>query len=87
MIIAGSNDHLKSRGLLARLPDGSVPSNEVTGEAMAEVQVAVRQGFTRNAVKIVYVLSPRSVCVHDGHYNSKGTIRCDHSRAEQIRQL
>ena len=48
MIIAGSNDHLQSRGLLARLTDGSVPSNEVMGEtimtlfsAMAEVQVAV----------------------------------------------
>ena len=65
MIIAGSNDYLQRRGLLARLTDGSVPSNEVMGEAimtllpaMPEVQVAVRQGITRNAVKIVFVLSP-----------------------------
>ena len=65
MIMAGSNDHLQSRGLLARLTDGSVPSNEVMGEAimtlllaMAEVQAAVRQRFTRMAVKIVFVLSP-----------------------------
>ena len=66
VIIAGSNDHLQSRGVLARLTDGSVPSNEVMGEAimtllsaMAEVRVAVRQRFTRNAMKIVFVLSPR----------------------------
>ena len=65
MIIAGSNDHLQSRGLLARLSDGSVPSNEVMGEAimmllsaMAEVQVAVRQRFARNVVMIAFVLSP-----------------------------
>ena len=56
-IIASSHDHLQSRG--------SVPSNEVMGEAiltllsaMAEMQVAVRQHFARNAVKIVFVLSP-----------------------------
>ena len=65
MIIAGFNDHLQSRGLLARLTDGSVPSNEVMGEsimtlfsAMAEVQVAVRQRFTRNVEMIAFVLSP-----------------------------
>ena len=34
MIIAGSNDHLQSRGLLARLVDGSGPSNEVMAEAI-----------------------------------------------------
>ena len=56
MIMAGSNDHLQSRGLLARLTDGSVPSNEVMGEAimtllsaLTEVRMAVRQRFTRNA--------------------------------------
>ena len=50
MKIAGSNDHLKSRGLLARLTDGLIPSNEVMGEAiktllsaMTEVEIAVRQ--------------------------------------------
>ena len=59
MIIAGYNDHLHSRGLLARLTDRSVPSNEVMGEAivtllsaMAEMQVAVRQRFTRNASRL-----------------------------------
>ena len=36
MIIAGSIDHLQSRGLLARLTGGSVPSNEVMGEAIIE---------------------------------------------------
>ena len=52
MIMAGSNDHLQSRGLLARLTDGSVPSNEVMGEAimtllsaLTEVRIAVRQRF------------------------------------------
>ena len=29
-VVAGSNDHLQSRGLLSRLTDGSIPSNEVT---------------------------------------------------------
>ena len=65
MIIASSNDHLQRRGLLARLTDGSDPSNEVMEEAimtllsaMADVQVAVRQRFTRNAAKVVFMLSP-----------------------------
>ena len=64
MIITGSNDHIQSRGLLARLTDGSVPSNEVMGEAimtlflaMTELEIAVLQHFTKNAVKIVCVLS------------------------------
>ena len=63
MIIAGSNYHLQSRGLQARLTEGTVPSDGVMGEAimtllsaMAEVQIAVRQRFTR---KLVFVLSPR----------------------------
>ena len=34
MVNAGSNDHLQSRGLLSRLTDGSIPSNEVIGEAI-----------------------------------------------------
>ena len=62
MIIAGSNDHLQSQGLLARLTDGSVPSNEVMGEAimtllpaMTEVEIAVRQRFTKIAVNSVFV--------------------------------
>ena len=29
IVITGSNDHLQSRGLLSRLTDGSIPSNEV----------------------------------------------------------
>ena len=65
MIRAGSNDHLQSRGLLARLTDGSVLSNEVMGEAvmtlfsaLTEVQIAVQQRLKRNAIKIVFVLSP-----------------------------
>ena len=71
LIIAGSKDHLQSRGLLARLTDGSVPSNEVMGEAimtllsaMTEVQVVVRQRFIRNMVKIVFVLSPGYAALH-----------------------
>ena len=31
IVVAGSNDHLQSRGLLTRLTDGSIPSNEVNG--------------------------------------------------------
>ena len=31
IVVAGSNDHLQSRGLLSRLTDGSIPSNEVIG--------------------------------------------------------
>ena len=64
MITAGSNDHLQSRGLLTRLTDGTVPSNEVMGEAittllsvMTEVETSVRQRFTKNVMKIAFVLS------------------------------
>ena len=65
IVVAGSNDHLQSRGLLSRLTDGSIPSNEVIGEAimtllsaMAEVEAAARQRFTMNVVKVIFVLSP-----------------------------
>ena len=65
IVVAGSIDHLQSRGLLSRLTDGSIPSNEVIGEAimtllsaMAEVGAAAKQGFTQNVVKVVFVLSP-----------------------------
>ena len=65
IVVAGSNDHLQSRGLLSRLTDGSIPSNEIIGEeimtllsAMADVETSVKQRFTQNVVKIVFVLSP-----------------------------
>ena len=65
IIIAGSNDHLQSRGLLSRLTDGSIPSNEVIGEAimtlltaMVEVEATAKQRFTQNVVMVVFVLSP-----------------------------
>ena len=65
IVVAGSNDHLQSRGLLSRLTDGSIPSNEVIGEAimtllsaMAEVEAAARQRFTMNVVKVIFALSP-----------------------------
>ena len=65
IVVAGSNDHLQSRGLLSHLTDGSIPSNEVIGEAimtllsaMAEVETAAKQRFTQNVVKVVFVLSP-----------------------------
>ena len=65
IVVACSNDHLQSRGLLSRLTDASIPSNEVIGEAimtllsaMAEVETSVKQRFTQNVVKVVFVLSP-----------------------------
>ena len=65
IIIAGSNDNLQSRGLLSRLTDGSIPSNEIMGEAimtllsaMTVVESSVQRHFTRNVVKIIFVLSP-----------------------------
>ena len=65
IVVAGSNDHLQSRGFLSRLTDGSIPSNEVIGEsimtllsAIAEGETSVKQRFTQNVVKIVFVLSP-----------------------------
>ena len=63
--ITGSNHHLQSRGVLSRLADGSIPSNEVIGEAgikflsaMTEVEASVQRHFTKNVVKIIFVLSP-----------------------------
>ena len=65
IVVAGSNDHLQSRGLLSRLTDGSIPSNEVIGEAimtllsaMADVEASVQRRFTQNVVKVIFVLSP-----------------------------
>ena len=65
IVVAGSNDHLQSRGLLSRLTDGSIPSNEVIGEAimtllsvMTEVEASVERQFTKKVVKIIFVLSP-----------------------------
>ena len=65
IVIAGSNDHLQSRGLLSRLTDGSILSNGVIGEAimtmlspMAEVESSVQRHFTKNVVKVIFVLSP-----------------------------
>ena len=65
IVVAGSNYHLQSRGLLTRLTDGSIPSNDVIGEAimtllstMAEVETAAKQRFTQNVVNVVFVLSP-----------------------------
>ena len=64
IIFARSNDHLQSSGLLSRLTDGSIPGNEVIGEAimtlltaMAEVETAAKQRFTQNVVKVVFVLT------------------------------
>ena len=68
--LAGSNEHLQSRGLLSRLTDGSIPSNEVIGEAimtllsdMTEVETSVQRHFTKNVVKIIFVLSPGYVAL------------------------
>ena len=65
IVIAGSNDHLQSRGLLSRLTEGSIPSNEVIGEAimtllsaMTEVEASVQRHFAKNKVKVICVLSP-----------------------------
>ena len=65
IIIAGLNDHLQRRGLLSRLTDGWIPSNETMGDAimtllstMTEVESSVQRHFTRNVVKIIFVLSP-----------------------------
>ena len=65
IIIAGSNDRLQSRGLLSRLTIGSSPSNEIMGEAimtllsaMTQVESSFQRHVTRNAVKIIFVLSP-----------------------------
>ena len=77
IVIAGSNDHLQSRGLLSHLTDGSIPSNEVIGEAimtllsaMADVETSVRQGFTQKCYLCVitgvrHIARNPSVCLHD----------------------
>ena len=98
IVVAGSNDHLQSRGLLSRQTDGSIPSNEVRGEAimtllsaMAEVEAAAKQRFTQNVVKVVFVVVTRvrciartpSVCVHNGHNDSRGEVQRDNSCPEQ----
>ena len=61
IVVAGSNDHLQSRGLLSRLTDGSNPSNEVIGEAimtLLSAESSIQRHFTKNVVKVIFVLSP-----------------------------
>ena len=65
IIIADSNDHLQSRGLLSRQTDGWIPSNEIMGKAimtllldMTELESSVQRHFARNMMKIIFVLSP-----------------------------
>ena len=65
IIIASLNDDLRSRELMTRRTDGSVPSNVVMGEAimtllsaMTEAERSVQQRFTKNVRKIIFVLSP-----------------------------
>ena len=72
VVIAGSNDHLQSRGLLSRLTDGSIPSNEVIGEAimtllsaMTEVEASMQRHFTKNVVKVIFVLPPGYAALPD----------------------
>ena len=97
IVVAGSNDHLQSRWLLSRLTEGSIPSNEVKGEvimallsAMVEIETSVKQRFTQNVVKVVFVFTgvrhiarTPSVCVHDCHNDSRGTIQRDNTHAKQ----
>ena len=94
IVVAGSNDHLQSRGLLSRQTDGSIPSNEVRGEAimtllsaMAEVEAAAKQRFTQNVVKVVFVVVTRVRCIARTpsvcHNDSRGEVQRDNSCPEQ----
>ena len=81
IVIAGSNDHLQSRGLLSRLTDGSIPSNEVIGEAImtllsaiTEVEASVQRHFTKNVVKIIFVLSPGYAALPEPYEASVTTL-------------
>ena len=93
IVIAGSNDPLQSRGLLSRLTDGSIPSNEVIGEAimallsaMTEVDASVKPNFKDHFCAITgvrLIARTPTVCVHDSHNTSGGTIQRDNTCAEQ----
>ena len=43
IVIAGSNDHLQSRGLLSCLTDGSIPSKEIIREAIRTLLSAMTE--------------------------------------------
>ena len=65
VIIAGSIEHLHSRGLLNALVDGSVPSSEAVGEAimgllsaMMQAERLIRQSSARQLVKIILCCLP-----------------------------
>ena len=96
--VAGSNDHLQSSGLLSRLTDGSIPSNEVIGEAimtlltvMVEVETSVKktlhskcsEGCLCVIARVRRIARTPSVCVHDGHNDSRGTIQRNNTRSKQ----
>ena len=95
IVIAGSNDHLQSRGLLSRLTDGSIPSNEVNCRAIALSHDRIRgisaatlhQEYGEDRLCVIagvrHIARALTVCVHDGHNSSRGTIQRDNTRAEQ----
>ena len=56
IVVAGSNDHLQSRGLLSRLTD--VP-------------------------RVRCLARTPSVCIHNGHDDSRGEVQRDNSCPEQ----
>ena len=82
IVVAGSKDHLQSRGLLSRLTDGSIPSNDVIGEAMitllsamADVESSVQRCFHSECSEghlcvvtgVRHIARTPSVCVQWSH--------------------
>ena len=65
VIIAGSTYQLQSRELLSQHTGGSIPSNELMGEAimtlqsaMTEAETLIQQCVSRNVPKNIFIFSP-----------------------------
>ena len=65
VIIALSNEHLQTMGLLNALINGLTPSSEVIEEAIItflftvlEAEKSIRQYFARQLIKVIFLLSP-----------------------------
>ena len=82
IVIAGLNDQLQSKGLLSRLTDGSIPSNDVKGEAIMTLLSAMTD-VEASVQRVCHIARTLTICLHDGHICSRATIQRDNTHAEQ----
>ena len=71
VIVAGSNDHLQSSGILNALIDGTTPSSAIDSAMFRE---ATGQGYLRAVSWLCLATRTTAVCVRHGHPVGAGKI-------------